>query len=96
MEGGGWLWFILDVLGVAILAAALIYGMATWRRRPKSPAAERAREEAVRENYRQAARARNPWRGRARSSPTFHKEQGPSHATSSWHGKRSRVKRERG
>jgi hypothetical protein len=52
MEGGGWLWFMLDVIGVAILAAALIYGMAMWRRRPKSRAAERAREEAVRENYR--------------------------------------------
>jgi len=38
--------------GVAILAAALINVMAMWRRRPKSPAAERAREEAVRENYR--------------------------------------------
>jgi hypothetical protein len=40
------------VLGVVILVAALIYGMALWRKRPKSPAAQRARDEAVRENYR--------------------------------------------
>ena len=52
MEGGGLLWLVLDVLGVVILAAALIYGMAMWRRRPKSPEADSARDEAVRENYR--------------------------------------------
>jgi len=37
MEGAGWLWLVLDVLGAVVLAAALIYGMANWRRRPKSP-----------------------------------------------------------
>jgi hypothetical protein len=52
MEVGGWFWMILDVLGAVILAAALIYGTAMWRRRPKRPAAQRARDEAVRENYR--------------------------------------------
>src|SRR6185503_9901007 len=36
MEVGGWLW-VLDVIGAVVLAAALIYGMANWRRRPKSP-----------------------------------------------------------
>ena len=34
---GGWLWLVLDVVGAVVLAAALIYGMANWRRRPKSP-----------------------------------------------------------
>jgi uncharacterized iron-regulated membrane protein len=52
MEGGGWLLLIIDALGAAVLAGALIYGVFMWRRRLKSPAAERAREEAVRENYR--------------------------------------------
>ena len=52
MEGGGWLLLILDVFGAALLAGALIYGVAMWRKRPKSPAAERRLEEAVRENYR--------------------------------------------
>jgi threonine/homoserine/homoserine lactone efflux protein len=52
MEGGGWLLLIIDLLGAAFLAAALIYGIFMWRRRPKSPADERAREEAVRGNYR--------------------------------------------
>ena len=26
MEGAGWLWLVLDVLGAVVLAAALIYG----------------------------------------------------------------------
>jgi hypothetical protein len=52
LEGGGWLWLVLDVLGAVVLAAALIYGMANWRRRPKSPQVDNAREEAARENYR--------------------------------------------
>ena len=50
MEVGGWFW-VLDVIGAVVLAAALIYGMANWRRRPKSQV-DNAREEAVRENYR--------------------------------------------
>ena len=52
MEGAGWLWLVLDVLGAVALAAAVIYGMAMWRRRPKSPEVDNARKEAVRENYR--------------------------------------------
>jgi hypothetical protein len=52
MEVGSLLLLILDVLGAALLAAAMIYGVTMWRKRPESPAAERAREEAVRENYR--------------------------------------------
>jgi hypothetical protein len=52
MEGGGLVLLILDVVGAALLAGALIYGVAVWRRRPKSPAAERRGEEVVRENYR--------------------------------------------
>jgi threonine/homoserine/homoserine lactone efflux protein len=52
MEGGGWLLLILDIVGAALLAGALIYGITMWRKRPKSPAAERRSEEVVRENYR--------------------------------------------
>ena len=45
MEGGGWLLLILDVVGGALLAGALIFGVAMWRKRPKSPAAARRRED---------------------------------------------------
>ena len=30
---GGWLWFVIDVLMVAVLAVALIYATVLWRRR---------------------------------------------------------------
>jgi hypothetical protein len=52
MEGGGCFCSFSMLVGAALLAGALIYGMAMWRKRPKSLAAKRRREEAVRENYR--------------------------------------------
>jgi flagellar basal body-associated protein FliL len=52
MEGGGWLWLIIDVVAVAVLAAGLIYGMTMWRRHRKSRAERHMQEEVVRENYR--------------------------------------------
>ena len=45
MEGRLALGLVFDVLGAVVLAA-LIYGMANWRRRPKSPEVDNAREEA--------------------------------------------------
>jgi hypothetical protein len=53
MEVGGWLWLIIDVVGVAALAGGMIYGTLAWRRRRKDPALKHRQEEAVRENYRQ-------------------------------------------
>jgi hypothetical protein len=32
-DAGGWLWFVIDVLMVAVLAVALIYATVLWRRR---------------------------------------------------------------
>jgi len=49
-EAGGWMWLMLDVLAVAVLAAALAYGVMVWRRR--SPAADRAGEKATDALYR--------------------------------------------
>jgi len=32
-DASGWLWFVIDVLMVAVLAVALIYATVLWRRR---------------------------------------------------------------
>jgi hypothetical protein len=48
---GGSLWLIIDVVLVAILAAALVFGIVQWRRRPRSPAVEQVRDEATRRGY---------------------------------------------
>ena len=52
MDLGGWLWLILDVLAVALLAGALIYGTVLWRRRRRDAATRRAQDESTREVYR--------------------------------------------
>jgi hypothetical protein len=52
MEGGGWLWLIIDVVGVLALAASLIYGTIMWRHRRKDRATQQKRNEAVHEIYR--------------------------------------------
>ena len=49
-DAGGWLWLIIDVAFVALLAGALIYGVNVWRKR-RSAAAERVRDNATRELY---------------------------------------------
>lgn len=54
-QSGGWLWLIIDVVFVALLAAGLIYGIAMWRKR-RSPAAEAIREEATRKLYHEEER----------------------------------------
>ena len=48
----GWLWLFIDVALVALLGAALIYGITKWRRRPRDPATEQIRDEATRRTYR--------------------------------------------
>ena len=45
-EAGGWLLLIIDVAFVLALAAALFYGMTTWRRR-KNRALEEVRDNAT-------------------------------------------------
>lgn len=51
-ETGGWLWIVIDVLGILILAGALIYGTMMWRHRRKDPAMKQAQEKVTREHYR--------------------------------------------
>jgi heme exporter protein D len=50
---GGWMWLFIDVVLVAILAVALIYGTAMWRRRYRDPATQQARDDATRRAFRQ-------------------------------------------
>jgi hypothetical protein len=47
---GGPAFLLIDVVFVAVLAAAMIFGMKWWRRR-RSPAVEQAEVEGVRELY---------------------------------------------
>ena len=52
-DESGWLWLILGLLGVGGLGIAIAYGQTLWSQRRKDLVARRAREETVRENYRQ-------------------------------------------
>ena len=48
-DQGGWLWFVIDVGFVLMLAAALLYGMSRWHQR--TPAAKAAGDQATRKLY---------------------------------------------
>lgn len=49
---GGPLWALIDIIAVAILAAALVYGTMAWRRR-RNRALEEVRDEATRKLFRE-------------------------------------------
>ena len=51
-DAGGWLWLLIDVGFVVILAMALNYGIYMWRTRSRNQTVERIRDEATRETYR--------------------------------------------
>jgi type II secretory pathway pseudopilin PulG len=44
---GGWMWLLIDVILVAILAASLIYGIGMWRQRHRDRVTEQVRDEAT-------------------------------------------------
>ena len=50
---GGWMWLIIDVVMVAILAGALLYGITMWRHRYRDRATQQVRDEATERLYRQ-------------------------------------------
>lgn len=52
-EIGGWLWLVIDVVFVAALGGALIYGMVMWRKWRQHPVAAEERDRATRDAYRQ-------------------------------------------
>jgi len=51
-DAGGWLWLVIDVGFVVILATAMVYGNYMWRTRSRNQTVERIRDEATRETYR--------------------------------------------
>ena len=50
-DAGGWLWLVIDVVLVGLLAIGIAYGIMAWRHRRKDPATEKARDEATRRAY---------------------------------------------
>lgn len=52
-DAGGGLWLVIDVVAVAILALALIYGTTQWHRRRKNRVTEAQRDQATRDLYHQ-------------------------------------------
>ena len=50
-ETGGWLWLVIDVGFVLLLAMALLYGITMWRRRRRDAVTENRRDVATRRVY---------------------------------------------
>jgi uncharacterized iron-regulated membrane protein len=57
-DAGGWMLFIISVIFVAALGAALVYGTLTWRKR-RSRGMEQIRDEKTRELYGKRRSAQN-------------------------------------
>jgi hypothetical protein len=53
-DSGSWLWLLIDVFFVVLLAAGLIYGTMAWRSR-RQRVADAAREHATRRLYEKEA-----------------------------------------
>jgi len=51
MDPSGWLFVVIDILAVAVLAAAMFYGSRLASRCPRDPAIRRAAEKATRRLY---------------------------------------------
>jgi len=62
-QGGGWLWLVIDVGFVVVLAIALIYGITQWRRR-RSRGVEQSRNQATHQLYETEERRREVERNR--------------------------------
>jgi hypothetical protein len=54
-DSGSWLWLVIDVLFVVLLAVGLIYGTMMWRSR-RQRVADAAREQATRRLYEDGAK----------------------------------------
>jgi hypothetical protein len=52
-DGYGWLWLLVDVVGVIVLGALIAYGTMTYRRY-RNRVSERERDEATRRVYESA------------------------------------------
>lgn len=66
-DASGWLWLVIDVAMVVVLAIALIYGTMLWRQR-RSHAVQQASERATTQLYeREAQRERKAEADRVRT-----------------------------
>ena len=52
----GVFWLLMNVVLVAILGAALVYGVVMWSRRSKSPASQKIRDEGTERVYEESER----------------------------------------
>jgi hypothetical protein len=52
MDIGGSLWLIINVVFVALLAGAMIYGLYNWRQRRKTKLTEEVEKQAIDRVYR--------------------------------------------
>jgi hypothetical protein len=50
-DQGGWLWFLIDVVFVAVLAGAMLYGTVRWRRRYRDNATQQVRDRETLRRY---------------------------------------------
>ena len=50
---GGYMWLIIDVILVVVLAAAILWGTHQWRQRRRGQRADRQSDEAVKRVYRE-------------------------------------------
>ena len=50
-DAGGWMWFVIDVILVGALGIGIAYGIMAWRRRPRDPDLENARDAGTRRAY---------------------------------------------
>ena len=48
---GGWMWLLIDVIFLGVLAAGLVYGIGMWRNRHRDPATKEVRDEATERLY---------------------------------------------
>lgn len=53
MDYGGYLWLIIDVLFVAALGAAIVWGTHTWRKRRRDRTTKQTEREAIDRAYRE-------------------------------------------
>jgi len=50
-NAGWWLWVVIDIVAVVILAFAILYGTRMWRQRPQDPRIVRKSDEATQRLY---------------------------------------------
>ena len=50
-DAGWWLWVVIDIAAVVVLAAAIIYGSQMWRQRSRNPAVIKESDDATRRLY---------------------------------------------